>query len=233
MIGHMNPPFDYSDIPAVEDFGLANPAYNTVMSFDDLANTLESVYGKGNKDLMHKYKKLFIDGEKIVDYMVNSNGENWMLLSNYARIFKGGGGFQGPEIKEFNYWVLPEYVKVARQKSQTLNTKSYDSSAIAQDIYDLWGRVWKDESMQAAKWKLKVEKKKKKLEEKKIKKADKIEEKNKNTECEFELIVENIHLNAEIEKLTAENEKLKADNTKLKKQMTQLQKGGILYKVPK
>ena len=215
-VGHMDPPFDYSDIPEVIDFGLKT-GYLVEMSFDDLANTLHKVYGKNNKELLYKYKESFIDGEKIIDYKVNSNGHNWLLITNYARIFKGGGGHIPPEIKEFNYWVLPKHIKLSISNSQTLIHKQYDNAnAIAEDIYRLWGGVWKEEA-------LKVSKKM----SKKLKKEDERKQWDKSVD---ELLANLLDCTEEIEDLKAKNIKLAAENRGLRDVNSKLQSNIIQIK---
>jgi hypothetical protein len=136
------PPYDYSRIQEVTDFGLTNPNYPDYMTFDELGHKLAQVYQRGNRRLLLEFKNSFIDGEKIVFYSVHSNGNNWLLTTNYARVFRGGNT---PEIKEFNYWILPEHILLMRKNSLTVNEKKYDPTT-AEELYELLDNNWRKAS---------------------------------------------------------------------------------------
>jgi len=114
-----------SNITIITDFGLkTGDGYPEKMSLEELGNILEKTYRKNNKKILDEYKNSFIDGENIIYYGVASNGSNWIIFTNYANVFCGG---YDPKIKNFYFWLTPEYILSMKNNSSTMSEKTYTS----------------------------------------------------------------------------------------------------------
>jgi len=109
------PPFDYSKTLEITSFDVEDHKIPNLHSL--------MIKQRGGVRMFDDYQKQLISGEKIIYYSVGDEiFQNTILVSNYGRIFNSGGM---PKIKNFEFWISPENIKVLQNMSETLTSKKY------------------------------------------------------------------------------------------------------------
>jgi len=132
--------FDSFNVDGFDSFSVEGYIIPDIYS---LISTLDNVYHGNNAEICIKnFLKNFILKETIIYYSVHSCGTHWILVSNYGRVFRGGG--ITAEIKKFDFWISQANVKILQNMSETLTCRQYSLKTF-EDVSKILDRMKKEQ----------------------------------------------------------------------------------------